>query len=264
MYKNIFKYLYFIFASLCLFVCCIAEAATMHVIYLGDTNDETIGYTVHLDIRHLQKETTRIARHTGLTKREIILTGHKNTSNQVMRALNTLNIARDDVVFFYYSGHGFRTHTKDNPWPNIVFMKEWKGMDLNFIVNRLKEKNPRLLIALSDCCNNPIPAHGAPELVRGPVAKSIQKRAASPDSLLRANYRRLFLEAQGTVIAVAAKKGHVAKSTTVSGGNYTFVFLNVLQHYTKSTAQATWVDILDTTKELLKNKQVGDYRVVLN
>ena len=72
--------------------------------------------------------------------------------------VNSLNVSTNDIIFFYYIGHGGRSVIEDDshPWPQMCLgqFDEKKFVDLESLHNKLKAKRPRLCITVGMCCNS--------------------------------------------------------------------------------------------------------------
>lgn len=101
------------------------QAATLHVVLVGDTNDDNIGRSVEVDLVNLRKLVGAITENTGLTANLQIFQGNQlgvkeNSTDQIKQALQTLNVGPQDVVMFYYSGHSGRKHDQESKWPLLA------------------------------------------------------------------------------------------------------------------------------------------------
>lgn len=83
------------------------RAQTFHAILFGDTNDESIGNTVKLDIERIS---CMLAEAQAALQNKISFEYDVNVANRcspqnLRNVLNRLQCGKDDVVFLYYSGH---------------------------------------------------------------------------------------------------------------------------------------------------------------
>ena len=72
--------------------------------------------------------------------------------------VENLNVGSNDIVIFYYIGHGGRSIVEndiEHPWPKMWLGQddETKMIDLGWVHDKLKAKNPRLLLTIGMCCN---------------------------------------------------------------------------------------------------------------
>lgn len=92
--------------------------------------------------------------------------GSEFTEARCVQIINNLTCGKDDIIVFYYLGHGGRAqlgekgaeYEKKYPWPDLVFDKSEthetiNGQTLDMIHNKLKNKGARLTVTLGMCCN---------------------------------------------------------------------------------------------------------------
>lgn len=218
----------------------IVEGANLHVIIAADTLSENIRPGTIKDIKQMKLEIRQISRYTDLKVKQQVFDEYDATSSSVLAAVRGLAINSDDVVLFYFTGHGYRTPSKgDNPWPNFFFPANSTGIDMSQVAEYLKKKNPQLVIIIGDCCNNVLSDDGAPPI------QQLDRRHTTAAKSIQANYRKLFLETTGVLLMSAAIKGEVAYSSR-SGA----IFTNALSRSLAKTVggsseNATWQMVLD-------------------
>ncbi len=215
------------------------QAANLITVIVADTADESIGSSTAADFQKVRAEAQKISSYTGLRLKEVTLKGKDVRPAVLLRKMEQLRVNEDDVVFFYFSGHGYRTSDKEgNPWPNLFFSLVSEGIDFSFVAKELQEKKPRLLLLLADVCNSFVPDAWAPPLVYKAFG------GAAPDQeVIKANYRSLFLETSGTVMITSSEVGEYSYATP-EGGLFTLEFLKSLNKAVKSTEYPDWELIL--------------------
>ena len=80
------------------------KAQTFHVISFCNTLDPNIGCEVDYD--RIVQETGGIGALLGYEVRFYCGEGEDCSKENLMNTVNSLNCGKDDIVFFYYSGHG--------------------------------------------------------------------------------------------------------------------------------------------------------------
>lgn len=210
-------------------VLCTAQSlngADLHLILVGDVFASDIKNSVVTDLKTIENHANEVAKYTGLN-----LSVHQFSENHiraeiVLKYLQELNTNFEDVVFFYFSGHGYRTPSKDgNPWPNIYFASNQTGIDLLEISNILNQKNTHLSIVLADCCNSALPNHLAPPVVKGHASINEEK--------LKKIYKKLFVETKGLILACGSKAGQPSWAVMNGGSLFTDSYNETFRYYIK-------------------------------
>jgi hypothetical protein len=231
-----------VFAIVCLPIQ--SWSADLHVILITDTLAPGIEQSVKADLTTLQNKVKIIANYTGLNLKETVFVGESLTTGTVMSALNEMIFESEDVVIFYYSGHGYRAYSKknDNPWPTLFFSKENRGIDFYSLTELIMQKKPRFLLSLADCCNNIIMDGFIPEVKVSDFSMRTLN-TFSMEERLRQNYTALFLKSKGTILISSSKTGEFSWGTKY-GGLYTQAFFEFLDAEVKGFQEPSWNAIL--------------------
>lgn len=164
-------------------------------------------------------------------------------------ALNNLSCGKDDIVIFYYSGHGGRSPQEKQdpfPWMQLVvdpYRTPWNASQyysLSQVLDRIKAKRPRLTIVLGDLCNslsNAIPQKDVPEM------KGATKMSKAPCDF----YKDLFLKVKGSIISSSSKPGETSAAFS-DGGAFTICFTEALQIMVSNNMEPDWETLLEGTK----------------
>ncbi len=222
----------------------IAAAARLHAVILADIDDNKIGESTKVDFNHIKKLVKNIAINTGMKLAGYELTGNSLTNNNIRKIINNLAVRRNDAVIFYYAGHGKNPQT-GTQWPSMILKDQ--NLEFNFVISKLKKKNPRFFLAIVDACNDFPNYRGDP--------RTDQTSFLDLSSLKRQNYQNLFLRTRGYVVASGAKPGQLSWSDSKYGGLFTNQFLNSLKGQLVSR-QANWNTVMKqatTTIKLPKN-----------
>ncbi|MBL6927977.1 MAG: caspase family protein [Rhodospirillales bacterium] len=209
-----------------------AGAATLHAIFVIDTDDKSIGQMVARDLSVVGDEIQRVAQATGMTLSDRVFKGRDFTIDNVKNAVNSVAPGPDDVVFFYYSGHGFRTPPKKSDWPYFYFHSD-RVIDFGWVADTLRNKGARLAISLVDACNNVVNVQVREE----------QKGIPASASKAAAGYKELFLRYRGYVNGASSIPGETSTATG-SGSLFTLSFLKALRGEI-AQAQPTWKSLMD-------------------
>jgi len=161
----------------------------------------------------------------------------------IRSALQGLSPGKNDVVVFYYSGHGIRQSTDLSPLPTLACddpddpaAAEEPKLTLQDVVRSLAFKDSRLAIIIADTCNYPIqlPPEYRAAMLQAPVAQA---------------YRRLFLESAGVIVIDSASPGEFSWYTA-DGGRFTTKLISLLDSPpVNSAGDASWDSFLRVAVE---------------
>lgn len=220
-------------------------SATFHALILCDIDLPDIGASVRVDQQKISNEIRLISKSIDYTLNEKIFTNDE-FSHYIFDYIKSLAVEKDDIIVFYFAGHGFNTLEKDadDPWPNLFLYKKRSFIDYKDILDALEEKKPRFLLALADCCNNILQ-------IKLP---QIQKRNLSLDGLsnIIENYKNLFLKFSGKVFITSASLHELAHCTQINGGFFTKYFIEALKNNLTNTMN--WNEVIQNTSNQLKNE----------
>lgn len=164
----------------------------------------------------------------------------------------------NDIVVFYYSGHGYRKPKDGRPGPYIDLRVDYNksyllnSLSMEDIKDSIKKKGARFNLLLSDCCNafvtdtNPMVQDQAISGKKGgfDLEWSVQ------------NCRDLFLSTTPTTIfATAAEPHQLAISNPVFGGFFSNYFMaNTASSLGYSKRNVNWTDIFEQVKSQTEKK----------
>jgi hypothetical protein len=227
----------------------------LHFIVVANTEIADIGASTKVDMDNLNGEFSGIAELLKMNYKMTEISGKAFTKQNLISVLNELNPQPNDMVVFYYSGHGFRYNEEVLPYPQLDMrynsyqqMGAETTINLQDIYEVIKTKGGRLNIVLGDCCNNEIGTTrqvGASFMAsRGNVNANIEKLAA------------LFLHAKGNIIAAGADKGEYSWCSG-QGGFFTNSLIGAIREETSALRAEdvpSWDDIIVNAKSSTQKK----------
>ena len=198
-----------------------------HAILFADTEDQYIGKTTDLDLSRISS--MLIEAQSSLSEdmdfKYYIYPGKYCNPDNLRQVLDGIKVASQDVVFFYYSGHGVRSIHDKSEYPQMCMGlnldQQSKMISLEGLDKEIAKKNPRLRFTFSDCCNS-IGEDVTPKL-------EINKGPTTITSKTKINYKKLFLDNHGHVIMTSSRKGETSACNIKVGGYFTFCLLYVLE-----------------------------------
>lgn len=239
--KRIFFFLTFCMALV--FVPCI-HAQTFHAIIFADTRDESIGKSTRIDLNNVQNMLAE-AQGSLIGKMEFeyyVYPGSYCSPENLRKVLDNIRCQSDDVVFFYYSGHGVRSTRDTSPYPQMCLgqLDQSKMISVEGVDRAIARKNPRLRFVITDCCNS------EDEFVTPKL--EISKGSSMINSKKEGNYEKLFMEMYGNVIVTSSKAGETSSCNNEIGGFFTYSLLAVLESALQQDI-SDWSRIMDAVKE---------------
>ena len=191
-----------------------------------------------------------VARKLGYTYSPIKCSPSSFTAANIDTKISGLSISNNDIVVFYYSGHGY--NDESDIWPSLNLLdKNYRQIE---IMKKLKRasSNAKLVLCIADCCNKQY--------------NSSYDLTAAYDAMEDNNaINHLFTGFKGkkSIIVSASKQGQFSWSHTQKGAFFGMCFRHVISHL--STSKPTWDvvlrDIVNLTYRCTNGKQTPQYNV---
>lgn len=227
----------------------LVQGQTLHAIIFADTNDPNVGRFDNQDYMNLTMEVSTISSATGLTLKRYFYKGSDCSNANLRHVLGTLSSEPDDVILFYYSGHGVRSVNDHSDFPQMCLgsFYDQDFYPLQSVLESLNRQPARLKIVMGDCCNS-VSENVTPKEFANKGATVLTKKPVNV-------YGNLFLNNQGYIIASSSRKGETSSTMsytdgTPAGGAFTCSLLDVIQAVVSQGLDNDWTGILDATKEL--------------
>lgn len=229
-----------------LLVCNMAHAdiggGTVHLIVFADTEDASIGNSCTQTLKYLQTNLlVKLRRYLDdKDVRSYIYEGNGNfTRGKLNIALTSLNTSANDVILFYYTGHGF--NNGNNDYPTLTLGRDGEDLssrkqELLDVYNTLRTKRHRLLVVLAEACN------------KQATGTSISDNSPFEDD--SAKFKSLFA-ATGDYLISSSKKGQASYSQTGSMGIFSRSFADAMTEMVAgdSRTAASWSNLFRLISE---------------
>lgn len=228
------------------------SAKQLHAIIVADTRSD-MGSITMPDVKQLQKELRSVAKHTKVNLKETVFSGPTFNRVAFKAFLQGLSFESSDTVVFYYSGHGYRTVTKDSPLPYLAFDFNRSGVDLQWVVHTIWNKNPQFALIMADCCNNYVEAGFRMHTKN--IRINLHNIPPTPEG-----YKRLFAQAKGCVVMCSSSEGEFSYGSPY-GGLFTQCLLSSMN---KEIAKPTpsWKSLFLRASSYLEHIQKPIYQIL--
>jgi Caspase domain len=207
------------------------QQVQLHLILVANTEDRTIGRSCIVDKDAVNKLYGEVARYLGIRFNPVIIAGKDFSKTNVETAINSLRPVKEDIIVFYYSGHGFNDHKKTNTRYPFLDLRDkatqkYGGrytLNIESIYREIIQKGARMTLVFSDCCNND-PAQSS--LVSANAAATRGSRLEwSMD-----NCKALFMDDKRlSMLMTGATKGELSAGNPKDGGFFTYNFRESLE-----------------------------------
>jgi hypothetical protein len=235
-------------------------ATKLILVIVANTNDAEIGKGCRQDIKSIRHMFKKLCKHMDFACLELLVMGHNYSKKNVLDAISILKPDGNDIVVFYYSGHGF-SYKKDKGkrFPqldlrpasasNKIKVLNENTHNLAELFEAVKSKGARLNIVIGDCCNNTIKFKRVAQ--KQDADFSIKKKPRM--SINKIMGEALFCNYTASIIVAAADKGQFAVSDDKLGSIFTHNFANnfkiLLKRPAKNEEGMPWQRLLQETKE---------------
>jgi hypothetical protein len=204
---------------------------------------------------------------------ELIIQGKDYGKENILGAINMLTPGSNDIVVFYYSGHGF-SYEKDaaKKYPQID-LRPHPASDKIDVINAntenladlfelIKSKGARLNIIIGDCCNSLIEFK---RKFKG-GSDALRNEKKEPVIINKASCEALFCDYTASILVASADKGEYAVSDDKLGSLFTYNLSKSLKRLMKKdldkSAGLPWKKLLEETAnktlELSKTYDIGN------
>lgn len=227
-----------------------ATAQTLHFISMFDTNDLKIGNGMKIERMLIMNEMQTIAGYLeeyGYDSEFSEYYGNNCGRNSLMQAINALQVGSEDVVVFYYGGHGARAYNnEEDRFPQMCLgeKSQTNWVPSSLIKNMIKKNNPRLTIILTGCCNK----EDAGVTIKSLIAQS--QSYTSEAGVNKGAFKKMFFDAKGVVQLTSSKAGEYSWCTD-KGSLFCIALLEVFNQVGQGKVSSDWNSVCQNTKRFV-------------
>ena len=223
----------------------------LHLVLVANTLDETIGKSSVTDRDGVLKMFSEIAEFLGIQFSPTVIAGTDFNKTNVEKAVNNLHPGRQDIVVFYYTGHGFNQNKESYQFPYLDLRDKgyqmWGGqytMNIEAVYQKIRSKGARFNLIISDCCN------ADPDKTNNLSSEGATTRGSSIGWNMD-NCRALFMDPKPmSMLLTAATKGELSAGNPIDGGFFTNNLRASLdKFFGPMFKEVTWAQVLDNAKK---------------
>jgi hypothetical protein len=215
---------------------------------VADIQDASIGETCVLDKHKVDRMFRSVALAADLKFDLVLIEGKEATPLNILSKMDSLDVQADDVVVFYYTGHGYRVTDKESIWPIMCLSQEnFPGLDFETALTVFQEKSPRLFLAMADCCNSVIEGMSYEDL------SLLSRRLENPDQRQK-NAKELFRKSRGSIYFMGCDVTQYSFCNWIEGGYFTHSFITALRNSLISPQVPDWQTVCEKTVLGVKKK----------
>lgn len=230
------------------------------LLVVANINEPEIGPSCLQDMNRTAETFTKIAEFLKIKLEYKTVSGKDYNKKNVEKEIANLNPLPNDIVIFYYTGHGFRKPKDNRRFPYIDLRSKQdntymvNSLNIEDIYNSIKRKGARLNLVISDCCNTEVSASNS-------IGAPIPRKKGLLMSYNLENCRALFLNPKPmSILATAADAGQKASSNNNFGGFFSFFFKASLEnHLSFFKRNVSWNGLLEDAKKQTVKKAEHTY-----
>jgi hypothetical protein len=237
------KYLIFLTCIICKINC---YGQTLHLITVGALDDKNLSSAVFSDIEMINKNFNFICKNINYKLSSKVIGNKDFDSKSILNTLDTLSVESQDIIFFYYSGHGYNDLSTNSRFP-IFQLNDFKKYKL--LVDKVSEilqaKNARLSITFGDMCNN--------FLINSEKGfrKTITVKGGIVSNDMNPVLRKLFIDAKGNIKIASSEKSQYSNAYQ-DGSLYTKAFDKALEEAMDKNNEISWMALLEDAQQRLE------------
>ncbi len=243
-YLNVFCFILVLFCS----VFQNASTQTLHIVVFAGTDDTNaiLRTGIRQTKEDVKQEYRLVAENLQMRLNQQVYSGSEFNYVNLQQVMRDLNPGSDDVVVFYFIGHGINNPEIDSQWPQLAFLEGGAGarsrlVPFREIINHLERKNQRLLIMIAESCND---SSGRTDYFAEDLMGMVTLSYSSRDI---ERLKDLYIRSEGTIICSSSEPGQPSV-VVPSGGVFAKAFLEVHKDLTSISGWADWNTLFEKTR----------------
>ena len=241
------------------------NAQTIHWLTFVDTQDYAVGDADVLGRKVLYSRFIHLV-NTALTEKgytsniQDFYDDRLNPEN-CRKAVKELTCGPEDIIVFYYIGHGMHmtTDADDDPYPHMLLGcnlgEASKFVPLTGVHEALKGKGARLVATIGMCCNNEMKPATSTE-----PAFVVNYGNASLTDTQMSSIQKMFLGNEGDFILASATAGQSSYADSTPLGYMDLFTANTVGMFERQseTGELSWENLFKDVKEMVNDATEGE------
>lgn len=225
-----------------------AQAKTIHAVAFCNTLDRKIGEAAVVSHDLFNSEMSNLAYLLGYDFDFKHYVGEDCSKENLEKAISQISSTPEDIVVFYYFGHGTRAEGQESPFPQMLLKygiyDQDKFMPVQYVINRLDKQPAHLKLIMSGCCNN---------TVGGVTPKNNICQAMGPTNVDGVNvdaFKKLFNDFSGTIAVTGSEPGQFSWCTSKYGGIFDGAFWAAMEAVGDDAIAPKWETVLTVVQQV--------------
>lgn len=230
-----------------------SQEQTLHafIVAASHDHDKDLQRAININLEEFANEIKLIGQNTDLSIKLYDYTEGNFNSESLRNTISNFYCSPNDIIMFYYVGHGFRFKNQSDKWPVLAVSYDINtnedlinyGVPFKFIVDNLRSKNSRLLISIAECCNLESGYHMPIDHDdKGQISLSFAIRQ-------KERFQELYEYSRGEIIVSSSKPGETSKGNTTHGAYFSNAFMEIHKELTSISNNASWNDLIEKSFE---------------
>lgn len=248
----------------CIILSCIltVNAQTIHWLTFIDTTDKNVGA---LDVTGREVLYSRFINvinaalaEKGYNSDVQDFYGNRTNPENCKLAIENLTCRPNDIIVFYYIGHGTHAMGENNNYPQMLLGCDWdeehKFIPLAWVHDELKKKGSRLAITIGMCCNT---IQGATAKKAPTFSVNYGNTYISPTELNA--IQNLFLSNKGDFILSSASVNQSSVGGSTPLGDMDLFTAVLIGQFEKNAIEGnlSWSSLFNNVKNIVHNVTNG-------
>lgn len=241
-----------------------ANAQTIHWLTFIDTTDDNVGAIDVTGRKVLYNRFINVINaalaEKGYNSDIQDFYGNLTSPENCKRAVETLRCRPEDIIVFYYIGHGGRSVADDDkahPYPSMWLAQNnpSKMIPLEWVHNTLKDKNARLTATIGMCCNV---KQNLPVLRTPTFAINYGNASLSQNQLT--SIQDMFLNHKGDFILTSASPRQSSYGAHTPMGDMDLFTAEMVLEFERQSAKGnmTWQSLFDNVRKSVNEKSKSE------